>query len=525
MHELVEELLRYARGIWRFRWVALAAMWLVCLVGWAVVMRMPDQYQASARIHIDSQSVLRPLLRGLAISTDSRRRIKLMTRTLLSRPNMEKLARMTDQDITATTPAAKEALLDSLGRKVQIGNTNKQDLYTIAYRSEDRELAKRVVQSIITIWVESTLGENRSDTDSAQKFIDEQIREYEQKLTVAEERLADFKRRNVGMLPGSGQDYYARLQGAISDHSQAKLSLQEMKNRRRSQLRQMADLEEQEEFSMGLFSAPSSGPTSAVDARLQTMQTQMDEMLLRYTENHPDVIELGRLMEELEQQRLEEQKLMAEVAPDSTSNPMLQQMKMLLADTDGQIASMEVRVTEYRRRVDELKNLVDTVPQIEAELKRLDRDYAVNKRNYEELLKRREAASMSEKAEVRGDDIKFKVIDPPRVPLSPAGPDRLLFMSLVTGAGLALGLGVAFLLSQIRPTFDDTKLMKDVTGIPVLGVVSMVRTAEYMSKRRMAIAGFTAACLMLLVAYGGVAVIEIYDLDVVAKVSSRIGIG
>jgi polysaccharide chain length determinant protein (PEP-CTERM system associated) len=287
----------------------------------------------------------------------------------------------------------------------------------------------------------------------------------------------------------------------------------------------MVDLAEQDEMSMSLISGQAGGPATAVDARIQSMQSQMDDLLLKYTDNHPDVIELRRLIASLEEQRKEEQKLLAEAGPGTSSNPVVQQMKMLLAETDAQIASMNVRVQEYQRRVDELKNRVDTVPQIEAELKRLNRDYEVNKRNYEELLKRREAASITEKAEVSGDDIKFKVIDPPRVPLSPAGPDRLLFMSLVMLGSLCLGLGVAFLLSQIRPTFDDTKSMKDITGIPVLGVVSMVRTDEYVSRRRMAIAGFTAAWLMLLVVYGGVALVEILDLDMVAKVASKMGLG
>ena len=526
MHELLEELLRHARGIWRFRWVALAAMWLVCLVGWTMVMRMPDQYEAAARIHIDTQSVLRPLLRGIAMPPDSQRSIDLMTRTLLSRPNLEKLTRMTDLDITASTPGAKESLLDTLARNVRILKTERdQDLYTISYRSEDRELARRVVQSIITIWVESTLGDSRSDTQMAQRFIEEQIRDYEQRLTLAEQRLADFKRQNVGMMPGSGPDYYARLQTALGDLEQAKLALQEIQNRRRSLHNQVADMQDQEDSSMSLYSGAGGGAPTAVDGRLQHLNSQMDELLLRFTENHPDVIEMRRLIASLEEQRREEQRLQAEMAPSSTSNPMLLQMKMQLGETDAQIASMNVRVQEFQRRVDHLKNLVDTVPQVEAELKRLNRDYEVNKRNHEELLLRREAASMSERAEVRGDDVKFRVIDPPRVPLSPSGPDRLLFMSLVLLGAMASGAGVALLLSLVRPTFDDTKAMKDITGIPVLGVISMVRTHEYASKRRVAVAAFTVAWLMLLVAYGGVAVVEIMDLNLLAEVTTRMGLG
>ena len=526
MHELLEELLRHARGVWRFRWVALALMWLVCLVGWALIMRMPDQYAASARVHIDTQSVLQPLLRGLAISADSRRSVELMTRTLLSRPNLEKLARMTDLDITATTPSAKEALLDSLGRGVRINKVDRgENLYTISYQHQDRELARRVVQSIITIWVESALGEGRTGTQMAQRFIDEQIREYEQRLTIAEQRLADFKRENVGLMPGSGPDYYGRLQTAMSNLEQAQLALQEIQNRRRSQQSQVAGLQEREESSMSLFPGAAGGFPSALDARVQNLQAQMDEMLLRYTENHPDVIETRRLIESLKEQREEELKLQAEMAPASSSNPMLQQMEMMLAETDSQIASMNVRVQEFQRRVDELKNLVDTVPQVEAELQRLNRDYEVNRRNFNELLQRREAASISESADVRGDGTKFRVIDPPRVPLSPSGPDRLLFMTIVMLGSLAVGIGSAFLLSLVRPTFDDTKSMKDITGLPVLGVISMVRTDEYISKRRVAIVAFTSSWLLLLAAYGGVAMIEVMGLDLVAAVTSRMGLG
>jgi polysaccharide chain length determinant protein (PEP-CTERM system associated) len=526
MHELLEELLRYARGVWRFRWVALATMWLVCLVGWTMVMRMPDQYEASARIHIDTQSVLRPLLRGIAMSPDSQRSIELMTRTLLSRPNLEKLSRMTDLDISATTPGAKESLLDGLARNVRIVKPERgQDLYTIAYRNQDRELARRVVQSIITIWVESTLGENRSDTQMAQRFIEEQIRDYEQRLNLAEQRLADFKRQNVGMMPGSGPDYYARLQAALADLEQAKLALREIENRRRSLQNQIEDLQDREDSSMSLYSGSVGGTPTAVDGRLQNLRSQMDELLLRFTDKHPDVIEMRRLIASLESQRREEQRLQAEIAPASMSNPMLQQMNMQLGETDAQIASMNVRVQEFQRRADHLKNLVDTVPQVEAELKRLNRDYEVNKRNHEELLLRREAASMSERADVRGDDVKFRVIDPPRVPLSPSGPDRLLYMSLVLLGSLLAGVGAAFALSLVRPTFDDTKSMKDITGIPVLGVISMVRTDEYNSKRRVAIVAFTSAWLILLVAYGGVAVVEIMDLKPVAEITTRMGLG
>ena len=105
-----------------------------------------------------------------------------------------------------------EQLLDDLSSDIGISSTREQDLYTIAYSNSDRELAKRVVQSLLTIFVESTLGESREETDSAQEFVGQQIKAYEAKLEAAELRLAEFKRTHIGMMPGSAQDYYGQLQ-------------------------------------------------------------------------------------------------------------------------------------------------------------------------------------------------------------------------------------------------------------------------------------------------------------------------
>ena len=110
MRELYEQLITYLKGIWRYRWFMMLVIWVVCIVGWGVVYQMPDKYESSARVHVDTQSMLQPLLRGLTISTNSGQRVQLVTRTLLSRPNLEKLARMTDLDLVALTPTDMETV-------------------------------------------------------------------------------------------------------------------------------------------------------------------------------------------------------------------------------------------------------------------------------------------------------------------------------------------------------------------------------------------------------------------------------
>jgi len=155
-----------------------------------------------------------------------------------------------------------------------------------------------------------------------------------------------------------------------------------------------------------------------------------------------------------------------------------------------------------QKRVDKLKKLVDTIPQIEAELKKLDRDYDVHKRNYDALLGRRESAKISQEAEQSSDSVKFRVVDPPHVPSKPSGPNRPLLMSGVFVGGLGAGGALGLLLFLIKPTFDTRRSLTEMTGLPVLGSVSMVWTSAQVRQRRAKIVLFGLFGAALFAAYG-----------------------
>lgn len=521
MHELFEQFLTYARGVWRYRWFMMLVAWVVYVVGWGVVYQLPDTYKAEARVHVDTQSMLQPLLRGLTIGTNTTQRVQLVTRTLLSRPNLEKLARMTDLDLVALTPSDMEKLLDELGKGIRISSTREHDLYTIGYSNSDRQLAKRVVQSLLTIFLESTLGESREETDSAQEFVELQIKEYEAKLEAAELRLAEFKRTHVGMMPGSAQDYYGQLQAAKSALQQAQLSLREAVNQRNQFKQQMED--DQDSYLM--FSELQPGSGSIIDVRIQGLYERMDELLLKYTEKHPDVVEIKHLVSELEQKREEERALMDEMDVGPADNPLYQQMKMQLAHADATVASMRSRVGEFQQRVEQLQEMVDTIPQIEADLKQLNRDYNVHQQNYQTLLARREAANISEQVEMSGDQFKFRVVDPPRVPLHPSAPNRPLLMTGVLVLSIVAGAMLALFLFLLRPTFDNARSVMEVLGRPVLGGVTMIHNQEWSRNHRNALFAFSLAGAGLLALYLGVMVSSGVGADIAETLKSLAGRG
>lgn len=504
MKELMDQLMTYVRGIWRYRWYAMILAWALVLAGWVVVAKLPDQYEATARIFVDTDSILRPLMRGLAVQTDLDQRVQIMTRTLLSRPNLEKVTRMTDLDITARTPEDLDRLVRRLGDNIELSNAGRrrENLYEISYANSDPQQAKRVVQALLTIFVESTLGQSRQDSDSAQKFLDQQLREYEARLVESEERLKEFKRKYVGMMPGDDQDYFARLQSAEAALAQAKLELNE-EQRKRDEINSQLSGEEPV-FGFGGPGA-SSAPATELDERISKLQQTLDTLKLRYTEKHPDVISTQETLASLEAQREEELAAIGDqdvgFGGQLNANPVFQQMKIALAESDGKIASLSVRVQEYEKRVTALREMIDTIPEVETELKRLNRDYAVTKQNFEALLARRESAQLAEDVEQTGDDVKFRVVDPPHVPATPSGPNRLLLSTGVLFGGLAAGVILALLLSQLWPAVYDRRALRDITGFPVFGAVSRIWTQELLRKRRLEVMGFATAGLTLLAVY------------------------
>lgn len=524
MHDLLNLVIAHARAMWRYRWLALMLAWVVSIAGWIHTAQLPDQFSSSARVHIDTDSMLRPLLRGLAVEANISQRIQLMTRTLLSQPNMEKLARMTDVHLQAKTQEALERQTEQMRRRISISSEVRQpNLFTIAYSDADPEQAHKVVQALLTIFMESTLGESRQDGDTARRFLDEQIAEYEQRLIEAETRLAEFRRDNVGMLPSDRGSYYQRLQGVEGELAETRLRLRETENRRAELARQL----ERERPSAAQAAAGASvwdSPTR-VDGRIGALQANLDELLLRYTENHPDVISLRKTIADLEQERERELALRAEAMADfdlgsgPQSNPLAQQIRMSMSSTDAEIASLKVRVAEFERQRDRLKELVDTIPKIEAEMQRLDRDYNVNRSQYDELLRRRESAQLSKVAEDQGEQVQFRIIDPARLPRDASGPDRPALYSASLLAGLGGGLGLAFLLAQLRPVFDNRRSLADITGFPVLGTVSWVRDTAQQARARVELAGFSLAGAVLLLCYGGVVMLGSSAHDLLARFS------
>jgi polysaccharide chain length determinant protein (PEP-CTERM system associated) len=422
----------------------------------------------------------------------------MMTKTLMSRPNLEKVARMTDLDLRAKTPKQQEDLYKDMEKRISLQGTERENLYTISYQHASPELAKRVVQSLLTIFTESSLGGTRKDLSNSQKFIDDQLKSYEAKLLEKEQALEDFKRRNVGTMPGQGGDYYSKVGEVNLALEQANLALEEAQNRKKQLESQLQDQEE-----TVTSQAPTTPTTTALDGRIAALQTQLDNLRLRYTDLHPEITRTKQLIARIQEQKQQEEKQVKTQSPASikAQNPIYQQLTIAIAEADATAASLKARVAQLQKKRAALLQAVDRIPQIESEYAQLTRDHGVLKSNYAQLLARRETVSISSEVESKTDTVEFRVVDPPRVPNKPASPNRPLLVSGVPLGGLAVGIALAFLMGQMRPTVESRRQLRDLTEYPLLGMVTKIETDTLRHRARRLNLAYGVAAAALVGAY------------------------
>jgi polysaccharide chain length determinant protein (PEP-CTERM system associated) len=312
------------------------------------------------------------------------------------------------------------------------------------------------------------------------------------------------------------------VRGQLAD---ARLALDEATRRRDEYRRQLEGVEPYFELEVAKPVARKRKVSHPLDGRIDSLETGLDQLLLQYTEKHPDVISTRSILADLVAQREAELEAMpaleeapVQQASGLAENTVSQELSVALGAAEAEVAALDARVAEFNRREQELRKLVDTVPRIEAELARLNRDYEVNEKNYGELLKRRESLKLGEEANQSADGMQFNIIEPPRVPLTPIGPNRPLLSTAVLFVALAFGVGAGLMAGMLRPALYSKEDVEEQLQLPVIGTVTRVWTRGELLRRRVEVSTFVVGCVMLIGLFTGLLVIEINHDDFLQKV-------
>ncbi|MEO8777593.1 MAG: XrtA system polysaccharide chain length determinant [Rhodanobacter sp.] len=494
LHELLQYVLLEARAAWRYRWRALIVAWGVMIAGALLVFALPNKYESSAQVYADTDALTNPLLKGVAVQPDVRERLQVVTHTLLSRPNLETVAEQTGLLVRATTPADKDALLLKLGAAVHIKDAGTTNLFNHSYSDYDRQMSQKVVQAFLQILMNDTVGANTAATTTAQNFLDQQVKDYGKRLSEAETKLADFQKANVGYIPSQGgSTYFTRL-------AAAETQLQNLQAQYETTIAGRATTQQQmRAMATGSASAGIDPRTQEIDQQIATYQQKLNALLLSYTDEYPDVQSTKRMITQLQARRAALQKSVAggSVMNVASDNPVYQEMQKSMYTTQVSVQTLATQIDLQKRQIADLKNQSDKITDVQATLQQLTRNYEVTKKQYDQLLERSNTAQLSQDATQSGNNLKFRVINPPIVPLLPASPNRGLLLLLVFAFAVAIGGGFAYLLHKVTPVFVSLKSLQSFGDYPVLGAFSLLVSGPRRQQLRRDVIGFCAGAGLL----------------------------
>jgi len=505
------DLLELVRTLGPMRWRALALTWVLSCVGWLVLLAIPDRYMAASRVFVNTRTALSPVLEGISVESNVKSSIDQVRAALVSRPSLETVAEVAGLDPGGSNSSSRDSILADLGNDIIIESTSSDEAaaaagestYRISYRDSRRDRALLVVKTLVDGFVNGTIGNKHVGSEQAQEFLKTQIKEYEARLSASEQRLAEFKKNNLGLVPGDDKsDYFARLNGEMTGLQDAKTKLAISEGRRAELGRQLARTRPYLAGTGSASAGVAGAPQTDLSSRIQDNEAKLQELLLRYTEKHPEVLALKAQIDELKKKEVTE---MAEIARGGAGsgeirtlagNPVYQQIQLEMSQSDVEMASLRSEIGQHETQIASLKKVVNTAPEVEQKYSQLTRNYQVTKEQYTALLTRLEKANVTDRAEDTGI-VKFEVIDPPSADFRPVSPNRTALSLIILLVSAVLGVGLAFLSTYIRPSVVGVRQLTRMTGLPIIGTISRVdsqvkRAADMADRRR-----FAYACISL----------------------------
>ena len=506
MLDLLKSYKTYLSGLWKYRVSGLVAMLITGVLGIIITLVLPGNYEATARAYVDTKSILQPLMQGMTVQPDMQGQIQMMARTLVSRPNLEAIVQATGMDHDVQTQKGREALMQTLEKNIQFKPAGGTNFYSIEYRNQSRETALKVVTMLLDLFVKSTRTGKTADTQQAVQFIDQEIAKARDLLLQTETALKEFKIKHIEVMPNLAQDYVARSADIQRELQTARLEYRQAVNSRTAIRTRLEAVPEYVPVGGG----QADGGGSETERRLESARKRLDDLLTRYTDAHPDVINTRHSIRELEVQLQKEAQRPVDSRPGrgKIPNRLYQEMSIAMAEADAKVASLAARVAEAEAQAKRAREIALAIPKVEAEYIQLNRDYDSNKQNYEKLLQRRDAARLAGSIEENTGTREFRVVDPPRVSPRPVSPNRPLLLGIFFVVSLVLGLAVALVRELANPAFYEPNALKAATKVPLFGAITRYRdeAAQKLARKQSfrftaTLVGYTLVFVVLILIY------------------------
>jgi polysaccharide chain length determinant protein (PEP-CTERM system associated) len=494
-NELLQILLQEGRR----RLPALIAIFVgIALLTLVVGLLLPKNYAVSTTILAQESGIIQPLLEGRAVATGVTDRAGIARQVIYSRRVLEEVLKTGGWLADKPSLVKQDRLVEEIKERIRI-TAPRPELVQISYQDSDATRTYKVTERLSEMYITESLAAKKRESREAYEFINSRVGEYHEKLTDAETKLQDYRSANVDAQPGSVTDVNTRISALRTQVEQTRMSLLEQRSRQGAISDQLSG-----------ESAVTAVQTreSLYRAQLLSLQSQLDTLLLNYTDQYPDVVRIRHQIADIQQAMRQEEERRAQgpqqagAFADAQMNPMYQELRSQNAAASREVAATQTRMGIAESMLEEELNRSRRIAESESALAELTRDYEVNRDIYQDLLRRRENARVSMELDREQRGLTLRVQDPPIMPVRPTG---LRFLHFALGGlllAVAIPLGLLFLLVRFDPRIRSVRLLQKYADRPTLTVVPVYKTPRAKrAQRNRNIASF-AMLLVVVVAYG-----------------------
>jgi polysaccharide biosynthesis transport protein len=429
------------------------------------------------------------------VAANFQERLDSMTQQILSRTRLLQVINQFGLYPKLRGQLTSDELIERMRKDIQIelvqsaSRRGELSAFKVAYLSRDPSQAQQVASQLTSLFIGENVKARQQQSEQTTAFLDSQLVEARNSLSEQEAMVKEFKSQYLGELPEQVQSNMQILSGLQVQQQQEMDAL----GRAKQQGVYLDSLMTQwRSFEAGLKPGGSAVSAPAVEQELARLRAQLVDLSSHYTEQHPDIRKLKDQIEKTERikQQLEATAAQADASassaatsPRPTTYSDLQAMSPRM-EVESQLKANRLEIENHQRSIEQASKQIEKyqarlnlTPVREQQLAKLTRDYEQSRKNYEQLLAKRDESGMATNLERQQEGAQFRVLDPPNLPQKPYSPDRLK-LNLI---GLVAGLGLGLVLVVASETMDDRIYGREdlvkIVPAPVLSEIPPLPTA------------------------------------------------
>jgi len=495
-----QQLRKYLEIVLRKKSVIFTFLFIALLAGLGVYLTAPRVYQSSVLLSYQQQKI-NPSKMSPDMAARIRDTVSTLSQIVTSRTNLENIIKNQKLYLNMRQRVSMEDVIEIMRRQIDIRPSRRGDTFRITFMGGNPRKVVKVTNALAAKFIEENLKYREERASETSAYTSEELQMAKVVMDKKEGRMRDYKLNYYNEMPDQRkanverltalQEQYQAKQDSIQDLERTKVMAQEQLATRKKILEAVGQLVEQPINENLLDKQPKETPRH----RLGRLKKHRDYLLFKYTEKHPEVKRLNRMIASQEKNLpIKDEK--AETSGKKTvklKDSIIARIEIQIRSISMNIKALSKEKTELKKLIDQYEGYVAAAPVREAEWSALTREYGELKRHYDYLVSKNLQAESVLNLERKQRGSQFKIEDPARMPEKPIKPNFLLIMAGAVAAGLGLGGGLVFGIELLDFSFKDPMDIESYLDLPVICSIPYVMLADEEKRdRRMFILGLCA---------------------------------